>query len=1022
MSINNNSNSENLNPNGFNNHNTNGNGHKKPEMDFEDFEMVDTQELESSGKQDTTKPTTNNAINHLRKYTKINDDARENMISRSSQESIYADTVEKLNPEQRLQKAMDIYIETINRNLPEIDQNLVRNLVNDAVEGMLPLVFKASEEIKHRYEDTGKFEGYEHPAIKAIIEKHLMSAHNSSKGTFKKIMEILGTPMHEIFGKGNHVMGEQGKVYNNVHTAVTRGGTIFAAGLAIKELSTLFPPVLGIFPPAVPLAGVLFTMTQAINEVTNEAEHTTLEKKDPRKIFTKWTTIAAAKAAPIALLAISSMGGISPNLEQHYLKNEGQKLYTEVVDRSNKQASGGEVSRLQAKLKEINDEIADKEAQLAKTLKGDPMRESLNRKLDGAASKFMQKDEVPLKQQKTAKELEIKTALEKNAKLIAEYENDGPVKFIIKNASLKYGDNAGASARFRETINDYSKLDAAARISNGWDYMGRKLSHVELDSEGKPVLNKDGKENWTPELTDELFTMIYIAMLVESLSVITLLLVQSRADFRKVITNSDSQKALASIIEGAILLNKQVGAEADFNEFRSDEDKLLTQHKDKQNGIENKFTKLSVQSSNQDSEFKPKNVNAQKIMQFRSDISEIAKALLTGGKEKEAVRVEPPSYSSLVKSVAVQQAIQEMYRDGHVPSMNQVIHDISRDLIRPIPVVPVKKKKLSSEQEEEDVTNAQKLKEVARNEQLENNPAYAATLPKKLTMGIEKDVIGGTGRTMDVMKHNLENLLARYIPLNEKVMREEIAKNGEGKVEKYDDMIRSLKEAIAELGYTIERNDASDERLDLKNKINEDIKNAIAKFESNKENFVPSQNYSNSSKEMRENVESEESNTPMNYQRMEGAISYIKGEMGFNSMTPELLVKMVDILRKGGAIHHYSKGWGKGKQNDMLTKIEALMLASPYQPAIQECINKMQIAATEELAKTRTFGMVDKQAFKQKISDIIIKYEKAASVEQKEVKETAKNKPGNPANIPQPKPDNTKSKFDLELDTDEWDK
>ncbi len=953
----------------------------------------------------------NKAIDHLRKYARINDDAHQNMVSRSSQENIYADAVEKLTPEQRLQKAMDIYIETINRNLPEIDQNLVRNMVNDTVEGMLPLVFKASEEIKHRYEDTGKFEGYEHPAIKAIIEKHLMSAHNSSKSTFKKIMTKLGTPMHEIFGKGNHVMGEQGKVYNNVHTAVTRGGTIFAAGLAIKELSTLFP-VYG----AVPLAGILFTMTQAINEVTNEAEHTTLEKKNPAKIFTKWTTIAAAKAAPIALLAISSMGGISPNLEQNYLNNEGTKLYTEVVERSKSQAVDGKIPMLQAKLKEIDDEIAAKELLLSKTGKGDPMRETLLRELNGAQSKFMQTGEIPLKQQKKDKEKEIDDALKANADLITQYQDKGPVNFIIQNANLKYGGNEGASARFRETINDYSKLDAAARISNGWDYMGKKITHSEI--------NKTTKEQqWRPELTDELFTMIYIAMLVESLSVITLLLVQSRADFRKVITNSDSQKALASIIEGAILLQKQVAAETDFNEFRSDEDKLLTQNASTEPTQTNnkKFTQLSNATTENRLSKEPEGNVAKFLLKTRKGIIEIKESLTS---DLSGARVEPPSYSSLVKSVAVQQAVQEMYRDGHVPSMNQVIHDISRDLIKPIPVVKEKKKKTSAEEDEEEITNAQKLKEVSRNEQLENNPGYAATLPKKLTMAIEKDVIGGRGKTMDVMKHNLENLLARYVPLNEKVMREQLNEQyGEGKVEKYNDMIRSLKEAIAELGYTLERNDASEDRMDLKNKITEDIKNAIANFENNREDFVPTQNYANTPKEMRENLETEESHTPMNYQRMEGAIAYIKGEMGFNNLTPELLVKMVDILRKGGAVHHYTKGWGKDKQNDMLDKIEELMLASPFQPAIQDCMNKMQIAATEELAKVRRFGIINKQAFKTKISEIIVKYEKTSVQEQAAAKLANLKNKSQPQEVTQPQPENKKSKFDEILDEDDiWGK
>jgi hypothetical protein len=934
-------------------------------------------------------------LNHLRKYTKIDLDARENMISRSSQESIYADTVEKLTPEQRLQKAMDIYIETINRNLPEIDQNLVRNLVNDTVEGMLPLVFKASEEIKHRYEDTGKFEGYEHPEIKAIIEKHLMSAHNSSKGSFKKIMEKLGTPMHEVFGKGNHIMGEQGKVFNNVHTAVTRGGTIFAAGLAVKELSTLFP-VYG----ALPLAGILFTMTQSINEVTNEAEHSTLEKRNPFNKLTKWTTIAAAKSAPIALLALTSMGGISPNLEQNYLEKEGTKLATKVIELSHGQTKDGKIPRLEAKLRDLNAEIETK-TKIKLSTKDEKIRQSLLREIEGLSNR-KEDEKLSLNYKKQVLEKEISDALKANESLIAEYHDKGPVNFIVKHAELKYGDNAGAAARYRETINDYSKLDAGARISNGMDYMGRKV--------------------YEKEFADELFTMIYIAMLVESLSVITLLLVQSRADFRKVITNSDSQKALASIIEGAILLNKQVGAETDFNEFRSDEDKLLTHHKDKQSGIENKFTKLSVQSNNQDSEFKPKNVNAQKIMQFRSDISEIAKALFTGGKEKEAVRVEPPSYSSLVKSLAVQQAIQEMYRDGHVPSMNQVIHDISRDLIKPIPVIPETKKKLTSEQEEEDASNAQKRKSTNRNEQQENNPIYAATIPKRITMSIEKDVIGGKGKAMDVMKHNLENILETFMPLNEKVMREELAKKGAGKIEKFDDMIRLFKNAINDLGNAIETDGATDDRLDIKNKIIENIKNAIEQFESNKENHTVTENIKETPNQIQKKPQETESNTSKNYTRMNNGVNYIARQIQLNYITPSQLSDIIKCFIADGYIYEYKKGWNskRNKEQEDLVSISRLKLSSPFEASIEKCIADMGQLAILESAKYKGQGKYDLQSFKNKLSKILNSYSKESKIEQafKANRANVNNSTNSPHSDKQ-KPQNPKSSLENQLDEED---
>jgi hypothetical protein len=124
------------------------------------------------------------------------------------QANLLSDSPVILSQDDRIKAVYRIFTDTIVRNLPDIDPNIAKTLVHATVEEILPLIFKASEEIKHRYQGTGKFEGYEHPEIKEIIEKHLLSSHRKSQSIWVKSIKGFGTPLHEMFGKQKYAEGE----------------------------------------------------------------------------------------------------------------------------------------------------------------------------------------------------------------------------------------------------------------------------------------------------------------------------------------------------------------------------------------------------------------------------------------------------------------------------------------------------------------------------------------------------------------------------------------------------------------------------------------------------------------------------------------------------------------------------------------------------------------------------------------------------------------------------------------------
>jgi hypothetical protein len=594
------------------NHQNNG------ERDVSDFIIVDRQ-LPAKVKEDSSLPENTDFAREVK-----------NVIQSSPwRADLSSKDIPVLDKKAMTEQIIANYLATIFRNLPDIDPTLAKNLLAGVIYTLQSSLLNASTEIKHHYEQNDKFEGYNNPIVKKIIKKHMQSEYSQNginlQLLLKSLLKLLSsTPIHELFGQQKYAESEPAIIAKNVHTIITRTGNVVACGLFIEGMTAVT------YIPIAILIGVpLFFALQILNEYTNEVEHTTKEKskKEFWKRITKWTTILAAKSIPILLTAISAAAITTPKLHQEYLSGEGERLKRQMVDRSS-QLETVSLKNIDSQLQEKR-EKRDKaqEILLNKSEDNKSVRYHANVTVNGGVKSGELKKGVL----QEIKDLEVERSTQQKIRENIEksYSILGSVGFLLENYREFFGKgnklSNELSNNYIKLIEKYENLPPGIRFENGIHHMIEALQDHTFN--------------------DETLLRVWIAVLFESLSIITLVAVQARADYRRVVTNSDTQSSLGQIVEGSIELLRQLSAVINYNDFILEEDK---------------------------------NSNSSKT---NTILSESSQGITT------PYRYQPPSYSPLVNSPIFQQVVKEMFHKGQVPAFNQIVLDISKGLIHPIPHV-----------------------------------------------------------------------------------------------------------------------------------------------------------------------------------------------------------------------------------------------------------------------------------------------------------------------------------------------
>jgi hypothetical protein len=912
----------------------------------------------------------NHVVSHtLNKYQNISKEDNERVKglieSLPFQSNLLSDNPLILLQEDRVKAAYSIFIDTIIRNLPDIDPNIAKVLVHATIEEILPLIFKTSEEIKHRYQDTGKFEGYEHPEIKEIIEKHLLSNHRKSQSILVKLTKMFGTPIHEIFGKQKYAEGESAMVAKNVHTSISRSGNIVAGALFIEGMSAVVNPILSVISSI-----LLYTGLQILNEYTNEVEHSTVDKRKLMKKFTKWMTILSAKSIPIIMTALSVAALETSNLQERYMKIEGEKLYAEITKRGKDVEASSSRQRQAKDLSDLKIEVNELENQL-KTASGNS-RNNIIRRLEGLSNGNSTVDETATRPKLKALENKIKTENKSINTLQKEYDDDwirlGQVGFFQKYADVFLGKDSEAGKEFKKKVQKYNDLPAGTRFENGLGHMGEVLFKLKFN--------------------DEILLRIWVAILFESLSIITLVAVQSRMDFTKVVTNSDTQISLGHIVEGAIAFNRQIASITDYNEFRSDEDKKLSCANQTNGSNDSTRFNAEYEKHTKNHDTPTNNLNTKLRERLRDKLWDyfVARPINRITTDKQKYRDEPPSYSSLVNSVSIQKAIAELFREGHIPAFNQIVGDISRGLIHPIPLdieatSRLKKAKETRIKVKESGEREEALVELFKHdEKLEGDTRYLLNIPRKMIRSLQENILSNDKNSLSTedLAINLSRIILNETPakeINHSLLLEELRK--EGREEPYLKLLRALQDLNSDIQDVVDNYGATKDRLDLKNKFKDKIRNIIKEFETDEK-------YSGADEmaliDLAKTFETKEVNLNINYIRTDIAISYIKELTAQKRITPVLLNQIAEGLKTGDAITISSKR----KNKELFQKIKNLRLASPYQKSIESCIYEMQKLSTDFMGiRIGWFiGWKKATAFKLQLAEIILKYE-LASFEEK---------------------------------------
>lgn len=858
--------------------------------------------------------------------------------------------------EDRVKAAYSIFTDTIIRNLPDIDPNIAKVLVHATIEEILPLVFKTSEEIKHRYQDTGKFEGYEHPEIKEIIEKHLLSNHRKSQSILVKLTKIFGTPIHEIFGKQKYAEGEPAMVAKNVHTSISRSGNIVAGCLFIEGMSAVTNPILSVIS-----AVLLYTGLQVLNEYTNEVEHSTVDKRKFMKKFTKWTTILSAKSIPIIMTALSVAALETSNLQERYMKLEGEKLYAEITKRAqrveespSRQQQEKDRMGLEEKVRQLK---AKREEAREKTSKDS--YHSITRELTGFSNGNSVPDETAAMPKLEALEKTIKEENEIIKTLQKKYDDNwiklGQVGFFQEYADVFLGENSKAGKEFKRKVQKYNDLPAGTRFENGLGHMGEVLLKLKFN--------------------DEILLRIWVAILFESLSIITLLAVQSRMDFTKVITNSDTQISLGHVVEGAIAFNRQIASITDYNEFRSEEDARLSSTNKASNSNDSTRFKAESEKHTKNHDTSVSNSSTKSLDKLWNYF--IARPIDKITADKEKYRDEPPSYSSLVNSVSIQKAIAELFREGHILAFNQIVGDISRGLIHPIPLDTEAISRLKKAKEIKIKANNEKEEALVElfkhDEKLEGDTRYLLNIPRKMVRALQENILSNDKSSLSTesLAINLSRIILNETPAketNHSLLLDELYK--EDKKESYLKLLIALQDLNSDIQDVIDNYGATKDRLDLKNKFKDKVRSIIKEFETGEK-------YSGVDEmaliDLAKIFENKETNLNINYIRTDMAISYIKELTSQRQITPVLLNQIVQGLKTGSAVTISASS----KNKVLFLKIKDLRLASPYQKSIATCIYKMQNLSTEFMGSRIGWLIGRKKAndFKMELKEIILVYE-----------------------------------------------
>lgn len=900
------------------------------------------------------------------------------------QTNLFSDNPHHLSQDDRTNAAYRIFSDTIIRNLPDIDQNIAKILVNASIEEILPLIFKASEEIKHRYQDTGKFEGYEHPEIKEIIEKHLLSGHRSSQSLVTKIMRIFGTPIHEIFGKQKYAEGEPAIVAKNVHTVISRSGNIVAGSLFMEGMLAVTTSPFIAFTSSV----ILYTGLQTLNEYTNEVEHSTIDKRKKFTKYTKWATILIAKSIPIIMTALSVSAVETPSLHQRYMRLEGEKLYSELVKSAESAKDSPSNKKRLDDIKILKEEVKTLEDKLteAENTKNSQSRNRLIRELEGKYKVNGKdvSDKNAARPRLEQRQKDIKKEMDKIENLKVQYDDDhftlGVVGFYQKYADVPLGKDSIAGKDFKEKVQKYASLPSGTRFENGIGHM------IEVLSQGK--------------FNDEILLRVWVAMLFESLSIITLVAVQSRADFRKVVTNSDTQISLGQIVEGAVELNRQIASIADYNEFRSDEDKQLTDisnikikiHPSERFGMESEKSSKIESEKNSESVSDDSNLTKLTLNSWQKLVDHfISKPIdriisdITNKEKNGKYRHEPPSYSSLVNSVAIQRAIAELFREGHVPAFNQIVGDISRGLIHPIPLDTEAIKRLEEAKKAKnkgrgtDGKDEMLVELFKHDEKLEGDTRYLVNIPRRMIRALQENILSNDKSSLSTedLAINLSRILLNETPekeVNYSLLLEELEKDK--RKESYLKLLKTLQDLNSDIQDVIDNYGASKDRMDLKNSFKDKIRGAIKEFENGKE-LENNEKYANYNEtilsDLVKSIEVKEANSNINYIRMDTAVSYIKELVAKDKITPVLLNQLIEGLKTGDAVIISTKEGNK----ELFQKIKELCLASPYETSIETCIYEMQKLATEYMMTKIRWIWKDKKLaeFKKQLAETITRYE-----------------------------------------------
>jgi hypothetical protein len=330
-----------------------------------------------------------------------------------------------------------------------------------------------------------------------------------------------------------------------------------------------------------------------------------------------------------------------------------------------------------------------------------------------------------------------------------------------------------------------------------------------------------------------------------------------------------------------------------------------------------------------------------------------------------------------VNSVAIQKAIAELFREGHIPAFNQIIGDIARGLIHSIPLDTEAIEGLKNAKRAKDKTSNEKdeaLVELFKHdEKLEGDTRYLLNIPRRMIRALQENILYNDKSSLptETLAINLSRILLNETPekeVNNQLLLDELEKIS--KKESYLKLIKALQDLNSDIQDVIDNYGATKDRLDLKNNFKDKIRNIIKEFEMNEQ-------YTGAEEatliDLAKTLEIKEVNSSINYIRMGTAVSYIKELTTQNRIKPALLNQIIEGLKIGDAVVISAKERNK----ELFQKIKELSLSSPYQNSVETCIYEMQKLSTDFMTvKIGWFAGRRKLAdFKVQLVKVILKYE-----------------------------------------------